>query len=164
MAHRKDVAHVRANKRTVRCEDCGQSITYYADNKYGPPKRCMDCRNKREANRRKKKCESCGGEIIYYADMPSDQIPKYCSECKKDINTTCDICGGKAATRKYFTSPPLCTRCKDDRDQIKKKSSYSPAINKHIRFLHELEYYMAMGLQEATINGRKCLEPVLIAV
>ena len=148
-----------ANKRTTRCEDCGTELIYFADSKYGPPKRCNNCKAKHEANKRTKKCEAkgCNNEIIYYTDISNNHIPKYCRSCKEEVNKFCNICGSNTKVKKYYQPPILCDRCRNEQEQIRKKSKYSHGINDHIRFLFELDYYQEMGLEEARINGKKCL-------
>lgn len=67
----------------------------------------------------------------------------------------CGICGNAAVAQD--DGMPICLTCMTDREQIKEISPYSPAINMHIRFLFELDYYMAMELEEASVCNRPCL-------
>jgi len=67
----------------------------------------------------------------------------------------CGICGNAATAQDDGIS--ICPTCMEEREQIKEISPYSPAINRHIRFLFELDNYVGMELEEACVNHRQCL-------
>ena len=84
--------------RTLVCKDCGKEFVFtvgeqkfFAEQKFeNDPKRCQDCRFKRQDEERRRRmapremhiavCAQCGGEArVPFA--PSGDRPVYCSEC-----------------------------------------------------------------------------------